>query len=138
MADRYHARTDGITSLAAVLDAVGVWMGFPLDDPIIGLLITIAIFAIVWQSSRAVITCMLDGVDPRVVEELQPAAGHVPGNDRVLDTKARHKTLRCSPEMAAGLSSTLWSMADVVALIDPVAEPVKARGPYKPRSANMA
>ena len=35
--------------------------------------------------------------------------------------------------MAAGLSSTLWSMADIVALIDAAAEPAKARGPYKPR-----
>ncbi len=47
----------------------------------------------------------------------------------------QHKTLRCSPAMAAGLSTTLWSMADVVALIDAAAEPAKARGTYKPRAA---
>ena len=47
----------------------------------------------------------------------------------------QHKTLRCSPAMAAGLSTTLWSMADVVALIDAAAEPAKARGAYKPRAA---
>ena len=49
----------------------------------------------------------------------------------------QHKTLRCSPAMAAGLSSTLWSMADVVALIDAAAEPAKARGPYKPRATKQ-
>ncbi|HAN57327.1 MAG TPA: cation transporter, partial [Betaproteobacteria bacterium] len=53
IADGYHARTDGFTSLAVVLGAVGVWAGFPLADPIIGLLITIAILGIVWQSSKA-------------------------------------------------------------------------------------
>jgi IS1 family transposase len=46
----------------------------------------------------------------------------------------QHKTLRCSPAMAAGLSKTLWSMEDVVALIDAQAEPVKKRGPYKARA----
>lgn len=47
----------------------------------------------------------------------------------------QHKTLRCSPAMASGLSKTLWSMADVVALIDAVAEPAKKRGSYKKRVA---
>ena len=44
IADGYHARTDGFTSLAVVLSAAGVWLGFPLADPIIGMLITLAIF----------------------------------------------------------------------------------------------
>ena len=45
--DGYHARTDGLTSLAVVLGAAGVWLGYPPADPIVGLLITIAIFGIV-------------------------------------------------------------------------------------------
>ena len=89
IADGYHARADGLTSLAVVLGAVGVWLGLPLADPIIGLLITIAIFGIVWQSARAVFTRMLDGVDPGVLSEINHAAEHVPGINRVTDTKAR-------------------------------------------------
>lgn len=50
----------------------------------------------------------------------------------------QHKTLRCSPAMAAGISATLWSMEDVVALIDARAEAPKKRGPYKPRAAKAA
>lgn len=89
IADGYHARTDGLTSLAVVLGAFGVWMGFPLADPIIGLLITIAILGIVWQSARAIITRMLDGVDPAIVDEARHAAGHVAGVRAVDDVKAR-------------------------------------------------
>jgi len=45
-----------------------------------------------------------------------------------------HKTLRCSPAMAAGLSQTLWSMEDIVNLIDDAAEPAQKRGPYKTKA----
>ncbi len=89
IADGYHARTDGLTSLAVVAGAFGVWLGFPLADPIIGLLITIAIFGIVWQSAKSVLTRMLDGVDPAVTSEIRHAAEHVSGIQKVLDVKAR-------------------------------------------------
>ena len=89
IADGYHARTDGLTSLAVVLGAVGVLLGFTLADPIIGLIITVAIFGIVWQSARSVLTRMLDGVEPSVITELRHAAEHVPGIDKVADVKAR-------------------------------------------------
>lgn len=89
IADGYHARTDGLTSLAVVLGAFGVWMGFPLADPIVGLLITLAIFGIVWQSARAVITRSLDGVEPETAEEVRHAAEHVKGIESVVGVKAR-------------------------------------------------
>jgi len=89
IADGFHARTDGFTSLAVVLGAIGVWLGFPLADPIVGLLITLAIFAIVWQSSKAVLTRMLDGVEPGIVDEIHHAAEHVHGIERVQSVQAR-------------------------------------------------
>lgn len=89
IADGYHARTDGLTSLAVVGGAAGVWLGFPLADPIIGLLITLAIFAIVWQSAKAIFTRMLDGVEPKVIEDIRHAAEHVAGVHAVHDVRAR-------------------------------------------------
>jgi cation diffusion facilitator family transporter len=89
VADGYHARVDGLTSLAVVLGALGVWLGFPLADPIVGLIITAMIFGIVWQSAKAVFTRLLDGVDPHVIAELRHAAEHVPGIAGIEDARAR-------------------------------------------------
>jgi cation diffusion facilitator family transporter len=109
IADGYHARTDGLTSLAVVIGAAGVWLGFPLADPIIGLLITLAIFGIVWQSAKAVLTRMLDGVEPRILMEIRHAADHVPGLT-LRDAKARwighrlHADLRVSVDPAQSVA----------------------------------
>jgi cation diffusion facilitator family transporter len=89
VADGYHARVDGWTSLAVLLGAIGVWAGYPLADPIVGLLISAAILVLVWQSARTVIVRMLDGVDPEVVDEIVHAAGHVPRVEEVTDVRAR-------------------------------------------------
>jgi cation diffusion facilitator family transporter len=79
VAEGYHARTDGWTSLAVVVGAGGVWLGYPLADPIVGLLIAAAILVIVWQSGKTVFTRLLDGVEPKVIEEIEHTASHVSG-----------------------------------------------------------
>jgi len=89
VADGYHARTDGWTSLAVLAGALGVWLGYPLSDPIVGLLIAAAILVIVWQSGKAVFTRLLDGVEPEAIEEIRHAASHVPGVEDVSEVRAR-------------------------------------------------
>lgn len=42
-----------------------------------------------------------------------------------------HKTLRMTPAMAAGVTDKLWSMDDLVAMMDAVAPKPGPRGPYK-------
>jgi cation diffusion facilitator family transporter len=89
VADGYHARADGLTSLAVLVGATGVWLGYPLADAMVGLLITVAILHLVWQSAHTVFTRMLDGVDPEVLEAAEHAARHVPGVHDVAEVRAR-------------------------------------------------
>ncbi|MDP3862355.1 MAG: hypothetical protein Q8Q63_12305, partial [Phaeovulum sp.] len=42
-----------------------------------------------------------------------------------------HKTLKCTPAMAAGVSKTLHDMEWLVALVDAAAPAPKPRGPYR-------
>lgn len=79
VADGLHARTDGLTSLAVVFGALGVWLGFPLADPIVGLLITVAILMVLRTAARDVFARLLDGVDPALVESAEQALAAEPG-----------------------------------------------------------
>ena len=89
IADGYHARVDGWTSLAVLIGAIGVWAGYPLADPMIGLLISVAIFAIVWQSARLVLARALDAVEPELVDTIRHTASHVASVEEVSNVKAR-------------------------------------------------
>jgi cation diffusion facilitator family transporter len=89
IADGYHARTDGWTSLAVLVGAVGVYAGYPMADPMIGLLITMAILAIVWGSARMVVSRMLDGVEPQVIDHIRAVAEKVHGVTGVTEVRAR-------------------------------------------------
>ncbi len=107
VADGQHARADGFTSLAVLLGAVGVYFGFPLADPIIGLVITIAIFWIVWESAKTVFIRLLDGVDPEIPKEIFHVAHHVSAVRKVTDVKVRWLGHRLHAEVCVTVDSSL-------------------------------
>ncbi|MBI1812319.1 cation transporter [Candidatus Peregrinibacteria bacterium] len=107
IADGCHARTDGWTSLAVLFGALGVWLGFPLTDPLIGLGITVAIFFIVWDSVKAVFLRALDGVEPEIMEEITHAVSHVTGVQDVSDVRARWIGHKLHLEMNIAVESSL-------------------------------
>jgi cation diffusion facilitator family transporter len=79
VADGLHARTDGFTSLAVVGAAFGVLAGFPLADPIVGLLITVAILVVLRGAATDVYRRLMDGVDPHLVDTAESSIRAVPG-----------------------------------------------------------
>jgi cation diffusion facilitator family transporter len=107
VADGYHARTDGWTSLAVLAGAAGVWLGYPLADPIVGLLIAAAILVIVLQSGKAVFTRLLDGVEPDAIKEIRHAASSVPGVEDVSEVRARWLGHRLHAEVNVAVSPDL-------------------------------
>ncbi|EQB63146.1 MAG: cation efflux family protein [candidate division Zixibacteria bacterium RBG-1] len=104
IADGYHARVDGLTSLAVLVGATGVWLGYPLADPIVGLLISIAILRICWVSIKAVFTRFLDGVDHKVIYEITHTAKHTAGVHEVTEVRARWVGHRLHAEVNVAVS----------------------------------
>jgi cation diffusion facilitator family transporter len=89
VADGVHARTDGFTSLAVVLGALGVLAGFPLADPIVGLLISAAIVVLLWGTVRSIGTRLLDGIEPELVGRAEHALEHVDGIREIQQVRLR-------------------------------------------------
>jgi cation diffusion facilitator family transporter len=89
VADGLHARTDGFTSLAVVLGAAGVGLGFPAADPIIGLVITVAILFVLRDAAKEVFRRLMDAVDPETVDLAERTARAIPGVRDVTDLRMR-------------------------------------------------
>jgi cation diffusion facilitator family transporter len=76
VADGVHARIDGFTSLSVVIGALGVMLGFPLADPIIGLLIAASILVLLWGTVKSIGARLMDAVDPALVDRAEHALTH--------------------------------------------------------------
>lgn len=69
VADGLHARTDAVTSLAVLLSAGGAALGWRWADPMVGLLITVAIAMVTWTAAKQVLARLMDAVDPALVDK---------------------------------------------------------------------
>ncbi len=79
VADGLHARTDGFTSLAVVVGAAGVGLGWKQADPVVGLLITVAILSVLRDAARQVYRRLMDAVDESLVDEVEAVLLSTPG-----------------------------------------------------------
>ena len=89
VADGLHARTDGFTSLAVVAGALGVLAGWPLADPIVGLLITVVILFVLKGAARDIYRRLMDSVDPELVDDVHRVLASVPGVQAIETVRIR-------------------------------------------------
>jgi cation diffusion facilitator family transporter len=74
-----HARTDGFTSLAVLVGVAGLAAGWDWADPVVGLVITVAILAVLWQAAREIYRRLMDAVDPALVDQVEQTLRATPG-----------------------------------------------------------
>ncbi len=115
VADGLHARTDGLTSLAVLAGAGGVAIGWTWADPVVGLLITVAILAVGWQAAREVGRRLMDSVDPTLTDKAEAILRATPG---VLDAGPVRlrwvgRTLRAECEIGVDPRCTLLQAHDI-------------------------
>ena len=89
VADGLHARTDGFTSLAVVFGALGVLAGWDAADPVVGLLITVAILFVLRSAATDIYRRLMDAVDPELVEAAEASLRSTPGVVDVEEVRLR-------------------------------------------------
>lgn len=107
VADGLHARTDGFTSLAVAVGAVGVGAGFPLADPIVGLLITVAILVVLKGAATEVFRRLMDGVEPSLVDQAEKALIRTPGVTGIESIRLRWIGHQLHAETSVEVNATL-------------------------------
>ena len=89
VADGLHARTDGFTSLAVLAGALGIAAGWQWADPVVGLLITVAILGVLRSALRQVGARLMDAVDPHLVTQATRVLAAVNGVRSVEELRLR-------------------------------------------------
>jgi cation diffusion facilitator family transporter len=78
VADGLHARADGLTSIAVLLGAIGVALGWDRADAVAGLVIALAIVAVLGQAALGVGARLMDAVSPELVDRAEGVLAGVP------------------------------------------------------------
>ena len=115
VADGLHARTDGFTSLAVLFGAAGVALGWRMADPIVGLVITVAILGVLRSAVRQVGARLMDAVDPALVDQAAAAVLSVPGIAEIRELRIRWigHTLRAEVDATVDATLTLAEAHDL-------------------------
>lgn len=121
IADGLHARIDGLTSLAVLVAVAGTLVGLPIIDPLIGLLIGVAILFITKDAAIRIWYRLMDAVDPTLVDQIEHYASEVQGVETVEKLRIRwvgHQlfaelTITIAPDLSVDESNAIT--ANVIA-----------------------
>jgi cation diffusion facilitator family transporter len=142
VADGRHSRVDGFASLAAAAGVVGAWAGLPVLDPVAGLVLTVVIAAVAYDTARHVTARLLDAADSSLVELIEQTAQGVPGVLGVSEARARWMGRQVRAELTLAVAPTetvsrahalgeevrhrlfhrVESLADVIVHLDPAGD----------------
>jgi len=128
IADGQHSRVDGFTSLAVLVGAIGVALGVPILDPLIGLGITIAILFIVRDAATAVFRRLLDGIEPDILASVEQAPTTVDGVVDVHEARARWLGHQVHADLHITVDSAI-SVAESHAIVEQVRAALEMRIP---------
>ena len=104
MAEGYHARVDALTSLGVVVGLIFVALGFPLADPLVGLIITAFIFSIVFEVGKNLLTRIVGKTEDHDLDEIRTIAKEMDGVKEVGSIKLQWLGHRCFAEMCVAVS----------------------------------
>lgn len=110
VADGLHARTDGLTSLAVLLAAGGTWLGFPIVDPIIGILIGIAILFITRDAIVTMWYRLMDAIEPEYMDQAEAVISGQPGVEALCRLRMRWMGHRLQAEVTIAVDPHLTTL----------------------------
>ena len=88
-ADGQHSRVDGLASLGAAAGVVASWAGASVLDPVAGLLISVVIGMVAWDTARTVTPRLIDEADASLLSLIEDVAAGTPGVVEVGAVRAR-------------------------------------------------
>ncbi|MHA2090517.1 MAG: cation diffusion facilitator family transporter [Candidatus Kariarchaeaceae archaeon] len=89
VADGMHARTDGLTSLAVIVGAIGVYVGYPIIDPIVGILIGFMILMILKDTTSTLWFRLMDRADLQLIKRIEDISKSYRGVAEIHEIKTR-------------------------------------------------
>jgi cation diffusion facilitator family transporter len=104
IADGQHSRIDGLASLGAAAGVAGAWAGVPQLDPVAGLVITVVIALVAFDTARNVTARLLDEADASLLATIEEVAAAAPGVLAVSEVRARWTGRRMRAELVLEVS----------------------------------